>query len=93
MIPGDYIERDRVTQSGKIVTDKIVKSTMGVEYIIGRKSDVNGTRNIYRAWRLFDRKEWVFKEYIVMPETRRMHNAIKRSIQIFKVNPFVKTLF
>lgn len=90
MKPGDYIERDRVAPSGKSVTDKIVKSTTGVEYIIGRKSDVNGIRNIYRARRLFDGKECVFKEYIPSPESRRIHNAIKRNIQIFMKYPLTE---
>lgn len=90
MIPGDYIERDRETPSGKIVTDKIVKSTSGVEYIIGRKNDINGSRNIYRARRLFDGKECVFKEYIPSPESSRMHNAIKRNIQIFMKCPLTE---
>lgn len=43
MIPGDYIEGDRVTQSGKSVTDKIVKSTTGVEYIANNNRNKRAT--------------------------------------------------
>lgn len=90
MIPGDYTERKRKAQSGKMVTDKIVKSTTGVEYAIGKKFDAGGVAKVYKARRLSDKKECVFKEYVSSPEKRRMHNAIKRNIQNLIKNPLTE---
>lgn len=90
MIPGDYTKRKRKAQSGKIVTDKIVKSTTGVEYAIGKKFDAGGVAKVYKARRLSDKKECVFKEYVPSPEKRRMHNAIKRNIQNLIKNPLTE---
>lgn len=90
MISGDYTERKRKTQSGKIVIDKIVKSTTGVEYVIGKKFDAGGVAKVYKARRLSDKKECVFKEYVPSPEKRRMHNAIKRNIQNLIKNPLTE---
>lgn len=90
MIPGDYTERKRKAQSGKMVTDKIVKSTTGVEYAIGKKFDAGGVAKVYKARRLSDKKECVFKEYVPSPEKRRMHNAIKRNIQNLIKNPLTE---
>ena len=90
MIPGDYTERKRKAQSGKMLTDKIVKSTTGVEYAIGKKFDAGGVAKVYKARRLSDKKECVFKEYVPSPEKRRMHNAIKRNIQNLMKNPLTE---
>lgn len=87
MISGDYTERKRKVQSGKMVTYKIVKSTTGVEYAIGKKLGAGGVAKVYKACRLSDKKECVFKEYVPSPESRRMHNAIKRNIQNLMNNP------
>lgn len=90
MISGDYTERKRKAQSGKMVTDKIVKSTTGVEYAIGKKLGAGGVAKVYKARRLNDKKECVFKEYVPSPEARRMHNAIKRNIQNLMKNPLTE---
>ena len=90
MIAGDYTERKRKTQSGKIVVDKVVKSTTGVEYAIGKKLGAGGVAKVFRARRLSDKKECVFKEYVPSPETRRMHNAIKKNIQNLMRNPLTE---
>lgn len=90
MRPGDYTERDRVTQSGRIVTDKIVKSTTGTEYAIGRKDDITGFRKIYRARRLCDKKDCVFKEYTASVMIRGMCDAIKRNVQILMEYPLTE---
>lgn len=90
MISGDYTERKRKAQSGKMVTDKIVKSTTGVEYVIGKKLGSGGVAKVYKARRLNDKKECVFKEYVPSPESRRMHNAIKRNIQNLMKNPLTE---
>lgn len=90
MIFGDYTERKRKAQSGKMVTDKIVKSTTGVEYAIGKKLGAGGVAKVYKARRLSDKKECVFKEYVPSPESRRMHNAIKRNIQNLMKNPLTE---
>ena len=90
MILGDYTERKRKTQSGKIVTDKIVKSTTGVEYVIVKKFDAGGVGKVYKACRLSDKKRCVFKEYVPSPEKRRTHNAIKRNIQNLIKNPLTE---
>lgn len=90
MISGDYTERKRKAQSGKMVTDKIVKSTTGVEYAIGKKLGAGGVAKVYKAHRLSDKKECVFKEFVPSPESRRMHNAIKRNIQNLMKNPLTE---
>lgn len=90
MISGDYTERKRKARSGKMVTDKIVKSTTGVEYAIGKKLGAGGVAKVYKARRLSDKKECVFKEYVPSPESRRMHNAIKRNIQNLLKNPLTE---
>lgn len=90
MISGDYTERKRKAQSGKMVTDKIVKSTTGVEYAIGKELGAGGVAKVYKAHRLIDKKECVFKEYVPSPELRRMHNAIKRNIQNLMKNPLTE---
>lgn len=90
MIAGDYTERKRKAQSGKTVIDKIVKSTTGVEYAIGKKLGAGGVARVFRARRLSDKKECVFKEYVPSPETRRMHNAIKKNIQNLMRNPLTE---
>lgn len=90
MISGDYVERTRKTKSGKLVVDKIVTSTTGVEYAIGKKLGAGGVAKVYRARRLNDKKECVFKEYIHSPETRKIHNAIKRNIQNLIRNPLTE---
>ena len=90
MISGDYTERKRKAQSGKMVTDKIVKSTTGVEYAIGKKLGAGGVAKVYKARRLSDKKECVFKEYVPSPESRRMHNAVKRNIQNLMKNPLTE---
>ena len=90
MISGDYTERKRKARSGKIVTDKIVKSTTGVEYAIGKKLGAGGVAKVYKARRLSDKKECVFKEYVPSPKRRRIHNAIKRNIQNLMRNPLTE---
>ena len=90
MIAGDYTERKRRTQSGKTVVDKVVKSTTGGEYSIGKKLGAGGVARVFRARRLSDKKECVFKEYVPSPESRRMHNAIKRNIQNLMKNPLTE---
>ena len=90
MIAGDYTERKRKAQSGKTVVDKVVKSTTGVEYAIGKKLGAGGVARVFRARRLSDKKECVFKEYVPSPETRRMHNAIKKNIQNLMRNPLTE---
>lgn len=90
MIAGDYTERKRRIQSGKTVVDKVVKSTTGVEYAIGKKLGAGGVARVFRARRLSDKKECVFKEYVPSPESRRMHNAIKRNIQNLMKNPLTE---
>ena len=90
MIAGDYTERKRKARSGKIVIDKIVKSTTGVEYAIGKKFDAGGVARVFRARRLSDKKECVFKEYVPSPEARRMHSAIKKNIQNLMRNPLTE---
>ena len=90
MIAGDYTERKRRTQSGKTVVDKVVKSTTGVEYSIGKKLGAGGVARVFRARRLSDKKECVFKEYVPSPESHRMHNAIKRNIQNLMKNPLTE---
>ena len=76
MIAGDYTERKRRTQSGKTVVDKVVKSTTGVEYSIGKKLGAGGVARVFRARRLSDKKESVFKEYVPSPESHSRPNAI-----------------
>lgn len=90
MIPGDYTERKRKAKSGKIVIDKIVKSTTGVEYAIGKKHGEGGVATVYKARRLSDKKDCVFKEYVPSPESRRLHNAIKGNIQNLMNNPLTE---
>ena len=90
MIAGDYTERKRTAKNGKTVTDKIVTSTTGVEYAIGKKLGAGGVARVFRARRLSDKKECVFKEYVPSPETRRMHNAIKKNIQNLMRNPLTE---
>ena len=90
MIAGDYTERKRKARSGKIVIDKIVKSTTGVEYAIGKKLGAGGVASVFRARRLSDKKECVFKEYVPAPETRRTHSAIKKNIQNLMRNPLTE---
>ena len=90
MIAGDYTERKRKAKSGKTVIDKIVKSTTGVEYAIGKKFDAGGVARVFRACRLSDKKECVFKEYVPSPERRRMHNDIKKNIQNLMRNPLTE---
>lgn len=87
MITGDYTERKRKAKSGKMVTDKVVKSTTGVEYAIGKKLGAGGVAKVFRARRLSDKKECVFKEYVPSPENRRTHNAIKKNIQNLMQKP------
>lgn len=87
MITGDYTERKRKAKSGKMVTDKVVKSTTGVEYAIGKKLGAGGVAKVFRARRLSDKKECVFKEYVPTPENRRMHRDIKKNIQNLMQNP------
>lgn len=90
MIAGDYTEQTRKTKSGKVVTDKVVRSTTGVEYAIGRRLGAGGVARVFRARRLTDKKECVFKEYVPSPETRRMHSAIKKNIQNLMRNPLIE---
>lgn len=90
MIAGDYTEKNRKTKSGKTVTDKVVKSTTGVEYAIGKKFDSGGVGSVFRALRLSDKKACVFKEYVPSPGTRRVHNAIKQNIQNLMQKPLTE---
>ena len=90
MIAGDYTERKRKARSGKIVIDKIVKSTTGVEYAIGKRLGAGGVAKVFRARRLSDKKECVFKEYVPAPKTRRIHSAIKKNIQNLMRNPLTE---
>lgn len=80
MIPGDYVERSRIAKSGKIVTDRIVKSSTGVEYAIGPVLGRGGVAAVFRARRVSDQKECVFKEYVPDPLTVKQHKVIKRNI-------------
>ena len=90
MIAGDYTERTRRLKSGKVVVDKIVRSTTGVEYLVGKRLGAGGVARVFRARRLSDKKDCVFKEYVPTPETRRMHNAIKRNIQKLMALPLLE---
>lgn len=87
MITGDYTERRRKAKSGKVVTDKIVRSSTGTEYAIGKRLGAGGVARVFKARRLRDLKECVFKEYVPSPETRRMHAAIKRNILKLMAEP------
>ena len=91
MITGDYIEKSRVTKSGKTVKEKIVTSTTGVEYAIGGKLGAGGVAKVYRARRLRDKAEFVFKEYVPSPENRRMHRAIKNNIKNLMNKPLTES--
>ena len=91
MIKGDYVERSRVTKSGKTVVDKIVTSTTGVEYAIGPRLGSGGVAKVFRARRLSDKAEFAFKEYAPSPETRRVHRAIKRNIQTLIKTPLTES--
>lgn len=90
MIAGDYTEKTRKTKSGKVVTDKVVRSTTGVEYTIVKRLGAGGVARVFRARRLTDKKECVFKEYVPSSETRRMHSAIKKNIQNLMRNPLIE---
>lgn len=90
MIHGDYIEKNRRTKSGKTVVDKIVKSSTGVEYAIGKKLGAGGVAKVYRAHRLRDNKDFVFKEYVPSPAMRKVHNGIKSNIIKLMQNPLMK---
>lgn len=90
MIEGDYTARKRKTKTGKIIVDKIVKSTTGVEYAIGNRLGSGGVASVFRARRVRDKKECVFKEYVPSPESRRLHIAIKRNIQNLMKNPLTE---
>lgn len=87
MIIGDYTQRERITRSGKKVTDKIVRSTTGVEYAIGKKLGSGGVARVFRAFRLRDGMECVFKEYLPSSKLKPIHNAIKRNIQKLMLTP------
>ncbi len=90
MIAGDFKERKRTAASGRKVTDKIVASTTGVEYVIGKKLGAGGVAPVFRARRVRDGKECVFKEYAPSPDNRRVHNAIKRNIQNLMRKPITE---
>ena len=68
MITGDYIEKDRVTKSGKFVKEKIVTSTTGIEYAIGGRLGAGGVAKVYKARRLSDKAEFVLKNTFPLPD-------------------------
>lgn len=80
MIIGDYEEREIRVSFGKKITAKVVKSPNGVEYAIGPKLGAGGVARVFSAFRVRDKKECVFKEYVKSPEKFRMHSAIKNNI-------------
>lgn len=81
MISGDYKERERRTRSGKTVTDRIVVSRTGTEYMIGPELGRGGVAAVFRARRCSDQKEFAFKEFEPSPENRRVHRCIKKNIE------------
>lgn len=89
MISGDYKERKRVNKKGVQVTDKIVTSTSGTEYLIGGKMGAGGVARVFRAKRLRDGKKFAFKEYLPSPELAKIHRNIKRNVQKLISNPIL----
>ncbi len=87
MEKGDYKERKRIAKSGKQVTDKIVVSTSGTEYVIGPKMGQGGVARVFRARRVTDGKEFAFKEYVPTPERMKIHREIKKNLQTLIKNP------
>lgn len=75
MIKGDYREKERITKSGKKVIDRVVVSTTGVEYAIGKHLGDGGFGTAYIAHRLKDGMKCVFKEY------RRQNEVEKAAAQ------------
>ncbi|MBP5590573.1 serine/threonine protein kinase [bacterium] len=90
MISGDYVEKQLKNKKGKLVTAKVVKSTTGVEYAIGPKLGAGGVAKVFRAFRISDKKDFVFKEYVPSPETQRMHRSIKSNISKLIGTPFTE---
>lgn len=87
MITGDYIERKRVTKSGKTVMDKIVTTTDGTEYAIGPRLGEGGVAAVYRCRRCSDKKEFAFKEYVPDPKMRKIHYLIKKNLKTLIADP------
>ena len=91
MEKGDYKERKRIAKSGKQVTDKIVVSTSGTEYVIGPKMGQGGVARVFRARRVTDGKEFAFKEYVPTPERMKIHREIKKNLQtLIKIRCWIK---
>ena len=92
MIAGDYTEKTRINSKGKTVTDRVVKSTTGVEYAVSKKPlGAGGVAKVYHARRLSDGKECVFKEYVhsTDPAKQQMHNRIRGNIQNLMAKPLM----
>ncbi len=92
MIQGDYKERERITKSGKKVKERIVTSTTGVEYSIGKRLGIGGVAQVYRARRVRDHKECVFKEYRPSenPDVQKAHRNIKKNIEKLMKEPMTE---
>ena len=89
MIEGDYCKKEKKHWLGKSVTyNRVVVSTTGVEYDIGERLGAGGVATVFRARRLSDEKDFVFKEYFPNPKRRAIHNAIKTNICRLMDNPF-----
>lgn len=72
MITGDYKLKKRIKKkTRKTVMDKVVTSTTGVEYAVGPELGEGGVAATFRARRLSDGKDVVFKEFVPAPEKCR----------------------
>ena len=87
-IEEDYKLKKRIQKrTGKTVMDKVVTSTAGVEYAIGPKLDEGGVSTTFRARRLSDGKNVVFKKYVFVPESMREYRMIKNNIRKLAERP------
>lgn len=90
MFKGDYKEITEIGANGKKITRKVVKSTTGVEYIIGPRLGQGGVAKVFRAKRRKDNKVCVFKEYVPSPENRVVHRKIKNNIKQLMIKPLME---
>lgn len=89
MISGDYKERTRKNKKGKEITEKIIKTASGNEYIIGKRMGQGGVGRVYKVRRVSDGKEFAFKEYMPSPDRAAIHKGIKKNLQTLLRNPIL----
>lgn len=87
MKPGDYTVRERITADGRTVKEKIVVSSTGVSYAVGKRIGRGGLASCYKSVRVHDGYPCVIKIFEADALRTKVHRAIEKNIKKLMKKP------